>query len=236
MLRTDADRRLTLIFDADDTLWENNIYFERAIAEFVTLLNHSALTPPEVRDVLDRVERITIGTQGYGAESFALSLAETFRELAEGDVTEEDVSRVQALGKRILTQEKELLPDVESTLAELGQRHSMAILTKGNLEEQQLKVERSGLIHYFAHVDVVVEKNLETYDRLTRSHGWNPATTWMIGNSPKSDINPALAAGLNAVYIPHSATWSLEQQDIDEPDNPARFLTLHCFADLLAHF
>ena len=225
-----------LIFDADDTLWENNIYFERAIAEFVTLLNHSALTPPEVREVLDRIEHTTIGKQGYGAESFAQSLSETFRELAEGDVTEEDVSRVQALGTRILTQEKELLPDVERTLAELGRRHTMAVLTKGHLEEQQLKVERSGLIHYFAYVDVVVEKNLETYGRLARSHGWNPAATWMIGNSPKSDINPALAAGLNAVYIPHSATWSLEKQDIEVPADSARFLTLHCFADLLVHF
>ena len=231
-----AGDRHHLIFDADDTLWENNIYFERAIAEFVALLNHSALTPPEVREVLDRIERTTIGIQGYGAESFAHSLSETFRELAEGDVTEEDVARVQALGKRILTQEKELLPDVESTLAKLGQRHTMAILTKGNLEEQQLKVERSGLIHYFAHVDVVVEKDVDTYDRLARSHGWNPATTWMIGNSPKSDINPALAAGLNAVYIPHSATWSLEQQDIEEPDDPARLMTLHRFAELLSHF
>ena len=225
-----------LVFDADDTLWENNIYFERAIAEFVALLNHSALTPPEVREVLDRIERTTIGVKGNGAESFAHSLSETFRELAEGDVTEEDVARVQALGKRILTQEKELLPDVESTLAELGKRHTMAILTKGNLEEQHLKVERSGLITYFAHVDIVDEKNLETYARLTRSHGWNPATTWMIGNSPKSDINPALAAGLNAVYIHHSATWSLEHQDIEEPDDPARFMTLHRFADLLVHF
>ncbi len=235
-MRTYAGSGHHLIFDADDTLWENNIYFERAIAEFVALLNHSALTPPEVREVLDRIERTTIGIQGYGAESFAHSLSETFRELAEGDVTEEDVARVQALGKRILTQEKELLPDVESTLANLGQRHTMAILTKGNLEEQQLKVERSGLIHYFAHVDVVVEKDVDTYSRLARSHGWNPATTWMIGNSPKSDINPALAAGLNAVYIPHSATWSLEHQDIEEPDDPARLMTLHRFAELLSHF
>jgi putative hydrolase of the HAD superfamily len=225
-----------LIFDADDTLWENNIYFERAIAEFVALLNHSALTPAEVREVLDRIERTTIDRQGYGAESFAHSLAETFRELAEGDVTEEDVARVQALGKRILTQEKELLPDVEGTLAELSERHSMAILTKGNLEEQQLKVERSGLVHYFAHVDVVAEKDVDTYRRLAHSHGWNPATTWMIGNSPKSDINPALAAGLNAVYIPHSATWSFEHQDLEEPDDPARLMSLRRFADLLLHF
>ena len=225
-----------LIFDADDTLWENNIYFERSIAEFVTLLNHSALTPPEVREVLDRIERTTIGVKGYGAESFAHSLAETFRELAEGDVTDEDVARVEALGKRILTQEKEILPDVESTLAELGKRHTMAILTKGNLEEQELKVERSGLVHYFAHVNVVVEKDVETYRRLAESHGWNPATTWMIGNSPKSDINPALAAGLNAVYIPHSSTWSFEHQDLAEPDDPGRFMTLRRFAELLAHF
>jgi putative hydrolase of the HAD superfamily len=235
-VRTDADRRLTLIFDADDTLWENNIYFERAIAEFVTLVNHSSLTPPEVREVLDRIERTTIGVKGYGAESFAHSLAETFRELAEGDVTNEDVARVEALGLRILTQEKELLTGVESTLAQLSRRHSMAILTKGNLEEQQLKVERSGLVPYFTHADVVAEKDVETYHRLARSHGWNPATTWMIGNSPKSDINPALAAGLNAVYIPHSATWSLEHQDLEEPDDPARLMTLHRFADLLLHF
>lgn len=233
-----ADKRgpLHLIFDADDTLWENNIYFEQAIAEFVALLDHSTLTPPEVRAVLNRIEHATIGAHGYGAAGFAHSLAETFRELAEGDVTDADVERVRALGVRILTQEKEIIPDVETTLADLGLRHTLALLTKGNQEEQELKVERSGLAGCFAHIEIVAEKETEVYRRLAEIHGWRPTTTWMIGNSPKSDINPALAAGLNAVFIPHHATWSMEHQDISHPDDPARLLTLTRFADLLTHF
>ncbi len=237
-VRSGAHERgpLQLIFDADDTLWENNIYFEQAIAEFVALLDHSTLTPPEVRAVLNRIEHATIGAYGYGAAGFAHSLSETFRELAEGDVMDADVERVRALGVRILTQEKEILPDVETTLADLGQRHTLAILTKGNQDEQELKVERSGLAGYFAHIEIVAEKETEVYRRLAAVHGWRPTTTWMIGNSPKSDINPALAAGLNAVYIPHHATWSMEHQDIAHPDDPARLLTLARFADLLTHF
>jgi putative hydrolase of the HAD superfamily len=225
-----------LIFDADDTLWENNIYFEQAIAEFVTLLGHSTLTPLEVREVLNRIEHATIGVHGYGAAGFAHSLAETFRELAEGDVSDADVERIRTLGVRILTQEKEIIPDVESTLAELGRRHTLAILTKGNQEEQELKVERSGLAGYFAHIEIVAEKETATYQQLAGSHGWRPGTTWMIGNSPKSDINPALAAGLNAVYIPHHATWSMEHQEIAHPDDPSRLLTLTRFPELLDHF
>lgn len=235
-VRTQADGRLALIFDADDTLWENNIYFEQAIAEFVALLDHSTLTPPEVRAVLNRIEHATIGVHGYGATGFAHSLAETFRELAEGDVSEADVGRVRALGVRILSQEKEIIADVEATLAAMGRRHTLAILTKGNREEQELKVERSGLAGYFAHVEIVAEKETATYRRLSELHDWRPSTTWMIGNSPKSDVNPALAAGLNAVYIPHRATWSMEHQDIEYPEDPARLLTLGRFAELLNHF
>jgi len=227
---------LHLIFDADDTLWENNIYFEQAIAEFVALLDHSTLTPPEVRAVLNRIEHATIGAHGYGAAGFAHSLAETFRELAEGDVTDADVERVRALGVRILTQEKEILPDVETTLAELGRRHTLAILTKGNQEEQELKVERSGIAGYFAHIEIVAEKETEVYRRLADIHGWWPTTTWMIGNSSKSDINPALAAGLNAVYIPHHATWSMEHQDIETPNDAGRLVTISRFSDLLGYF
>ncbi len=228
--------RQHLVFDADDTLWENNIYFERAIAEFVALLDHSTLTPPEVREVLDRIEHATIGVHGYGAAGFAHSLAETFRALAEGDVEETEIEGVRKLGKRLLTQEKELLPDVEATLRDLGQRHTLAILTKGAQDEQEVKIERSGLAGYFAHVEIVAEKNAATYERLAGIHGWDPATTWMIGNSPKSDINPALAAGLNAVFIPHCATWSLEHQEIAPPDDSGRLLPLMRFAELLEHF
>lgn len=225
-----------LVFDADDTLWENNIYFEQAIAEFVSLLDHSTLSPAEVRAVLDQIEHTTIGVHGYGAESFARSLSGTFRDLAEGDVSDEDVARVRALGRRILEQDMQLLPGVNATLAELATRHSLAIVTKGHHDEQELKVERSGIARYFTHVDIVPEKNTDTYLRLTRAHGWTPESTWMIGNSPKSDINPALAAGLNAVFIPHPATWSFEAQDVQEPADPSRLRRLPRFADLVTIF
>ena len=226
--------RQHLIVDADDTLWENNLYFERAFEEFVEFLDHSALSPEEVRAVLDAIELANRQTQGYGAENFARNLRQCYQHLAERAIAEADLERVMGFARRILEQPIELLPGVEETLPYLAGRHDLLLFTKGHPAEQKLKVERSGLGRCFLHTAIVKEKDVASYRGLVEQCGLDPARTWMIGNSPRSDINPALALGLHAVYIPHRLTWSLETEEIRH--GAGRLLVLGRFSELRDHF
>jgi putative hydrolase of the HAD superfamily len=227
--------RRFLVFDADDTLWENNIYFERAFDDFVEFLNHSTLTPAQVRDVLNEIELVNSKIHGYGAKNFGRNLQEAYHHLAEREIREDHLAHVMSLAERILEQPLELIDGVEETLQYLASRHDLTLFTKGHPEEQRLKVDRSGLGAYFGHTAIVKEKDAAAYLRLVEERALDPARTWMIGNSPKSDINPALEAGLNAVLVPHPHTWVLEHQDLrDAPDE--RLLRIETISDLRRHF
>ena len=228
--------RQTLLIDADDTLWENNIYFERAIASFISYLDHRVHTPEQVRGHLNACERVTIAKHGYGLKSFRRSLVDCFEQLSGGPITPERHARIISFADAIASQDIELLAGVEHTLQELAKHHRLILVTKGNPEEQHDKVERSGLRGFFAAVEVPHEKTAAIYRELAERHGCDPANTWMIGNSPKSDINPALAAGLGAVFIPHDFTWVLEHEVLDASADPARLLELKTFHELLEHF
>ena len=223
-----------LIFDADDTLWENNIYFERAFDDFCEFLDHSELDPKQVRDVLNEIELVNAKIHGYGSKNFGLNLQQAYRHLSEREIREDDLRHVMSLAERILEQPLEVIEGVEDTLAELRGRHDLTLFTKGHPEEQRLKVDRSGLGHFFAHTAIVKEKDSAAYLRLVSERGFDPKDTWMIGNSPKSDINPALEAGLNAVLVPHPHTWVLEHQDLR--DGGHRLRVVEKFGDLLGHF
>jgi putative hydrolase of the HAD superfamily len=219
-----------LIFDADDTLWENNIYFERAFDDFCDFLNHSTLTPPQVRDVLNEIELVNARIHGYGAVNFGKNLQQAYQHLAERHVAPGDLEHIMSLAERILEQPVELIDGVEETLAELASRHDLTLFTKGHPDEQRMKVDRSGLGRYFAHTAIVKEKDAAAYRKLADERGFEHARTWMIGNSPKSDINPALEAGLNAVLVPHAHTWVLERQDLRPTEG--RFQQVGKFSDL----
>ncbi len=227
---------LTLLFDADDTLWENNIYFERAIASFISYLDHRVHTREEVREHLNVCERATIAKHGYGLQSFRRSLITCFEQLTDREITPDVHQRVVSFAESIATAEIELLPGVAETLAELKTRHRLLLVTKGNPEEQHDKLERSGLAEHFAGVEVLAEKHEDAYKSLAEKHACEARTTWMIGNSPRSDINPALAAGLNTVFIPHDFTWVLEHETLDQPAEPGRLLELSAFPELLKRF
>ena len=223
-----------LLIDADDTLWENNIYFERAFEEFVAFLGHSSLTPSQVRTVLDEIEEANSRIHGYGSLSFGRNLRQCYEHLAEGEVSPEDLSTVMGFARRILECPMEVIEGVAETLEHLSLRCDLTLFTKGNPEEQKLKIERSGLGGFFAHTAIVTEKDAAAYRRLVSERGMDPKRTWMVGNSPKSDINPALEAGLGAVFIPHAHTWVLERQPVH--DGHPRLLTLERFSDLKTHF
>ncbi|HLJ48329.1 MAG TPA: HAD hydrolase-like protein [Bryobacteraceae bacterium] len=230
-----ADRlRQYLIIDADDTLWENNIYFERAFDDFCEFLDHSRLSALEIRAVLDEIEIVNARVHGYGSKSFGRNLTECYQHLVEREIWSDDIATVMRFAERILEQPIEPIDGVQETLEYLSARHDLTLFTKGDPEEQKLKVDRSGLGVYFGHTAIVKEKNIAAYHALVSERGLAEGETWMVGNSPKSDINPALAAGLNAVFIPHAHTWRLEHEEVQT--GPGKFLQLESFADLRRHF
>ena len=229
-------RGQTLLIDADDTLWENNIYFERAIAAFVSYLNHHQYSPAEERQALNAVERETILAHGYGLHSFSRSLLACFERLSAEPVTEEKRERVLGFARAIADQEIELLPGVEATLVDLATRHRLILMTKGDQAEQADKLARSGLACHFFAVEIVPEKEPAAYRAVMMRHELQPHACWMIGNSPRSDINPALAAGLHAVFLFHKDTWVLERAEIAAAPPGQHLIELDSFARLCAIF
>ncbi len=226
--------RQHLIFDADDTLWENNIYFEEAFDRFCDFLAHSSMTPQQVRAVLDEIEIVNAKVHGYGSRNFARNLATCFEHLAERDISPRDFETVKQFAYQILERPVELIEGVAETVAQLAERHDLTLFTKGDPEEQTMKIDASGLRRYFQHTAIVKEKNEGAYRELTAARGFDAGKTWMIGNSPKSDINPALAAGLSAVFVPHERTWSLELQAL--PQEHPRLLRVEGIRELTSHF
>jgi len=225
-----------LLIDADDTLWENNIYFERAIGDFISFLNHHRYTPDEVRHILYDIERENIKQHGYGMHSFAEALVICFEKLSVAPVTPELHHTIRGIAYKIAEHPMEFLPQVPETVADLSQRHRLFMVTKGHIAEQLGKVERSGLREFFTAIEVVSEKNAETYRTVVDKFGLVKDVTWMIGNSPRSDINPALEAGLHAVFVPHDNTWMLERDELRSHATDGRLLRVQSFGALRQHF
>jgi putative hydrolase of the HAD superfamily len=226
----------TLLIDADDTLWENNIYFERAIASFISFLNHREYSPVQIREVLNEVEGECIISHGYGLQSFVRALIRTFERLAVEPLTPALHETIHGFAHAIALQPIETLAGVPETLRYLSQRHRLILMTKGEAAEQSGKVDRSGLKEYFSAVEIVAEKNRGSYQQVISKHALHARSTWMVGNSPKSDINPALAAGINAVFVPHGNTWILEHEELASAKAPLRLLVVESFPKLAEHF
>lgn len=228
--------RQTLLIDADDTLWENNVYFERAIAQFISFLNHRERSGFEVREILNDVERECIVSHGYGLHSFTHALVKTFERLSVEPLTPALHQTIHGFSRTIAEQPVQILPRVPETLDYLSTRHNLILVTKGDLTEQAGKVERSGLKQFFSEVEIVAEKHVSEYRAILARHDLLCEFTWMVGNSPKSDINPALGAGLNAVFVPHDETWILEHEELAEPEPPSKLLVVNKFSELASYF
>ena len=226
----------TLLIDADDTLWENNIYFERAIVNFISFLNHKEYSSEQVRAVIDDVERECIMSHGYGLHSFAHALARAFERLSVEPITPSLHEAITGITQTIAKHPIEIRAGVLETLDYLAGKHRLILMTKGAHAEQSSKVERSGLKQFFSTVEIVAEKDEPTYHSVVSKYELTRDITWMIGNSPKSDINPALAAGLNAVFIPHDYTWVLEHEDMEKATPPCQLLVVENFAELKEYF
>jgi putative hydrolase of the HAD superfamily len=184
--------------------------------------------------VLDEIEEANSKIHGYGSLNFGRNLRQCYQHLAEREVRQEDLKTVMGFAERILECPMEVIEGVPETLEYLSLRHDLTLFTKGHPDEQKLKVDRSGLGAFFHHTAIVKEKDPAAYRRLVEERSMDPDHAWMIGNSPKSDVNPALEAGLNAVFVPHAHTWVLEKQEIRP--GKGRLLVVERFTDLQAHF
>jgi putative hydrolase of the HAD superfamily len=227
-------RDQVLIFDADDTLWEFNHLFERVIDDYLDWLAQPSQSGEDIRAALLDIEAANAAAHGYGTHVFLRSLRDCFLHLNERPATDDEMAAIDALAVPLLEHHVTPLPGVVETLTALATRHRLLLLTKGATDEQQGKIDASALAPHFEHVHIVAEKDVDTYRDLTRRHDLDPATSWMIGNSPKSDIAPARAAGLRAVFIPNVNTWALEHTELDPGDDG--ILRLDRIGELLDHF
>jgi putative hydrolase of the HAD superfamily len=201
-----------IAFDADDTLWHTEHIYAEAEAKFLQLMAHYH-TPEWIQQRLHDTEIRNLQHFGYGIKSYVLSLIETAVELSEGRVTGVDIQVLVDVGKEMLAVEVELLDHVADIVRDLAQRYTLMLITKGDLFEQEGKIARSGLAGYFRHIDVVSDKNRDSYHDLLSKHHIAAEGFMMIGNSLRSDIWPVLELGGSAVYIPYRVTWAHEVID-----------------------
>jgi len=225
----------TILIDADDTLWENNVYFERAIERFYELLGATDANRAVIRERINEEERRIIAEFGYGLLTFEVALQRAFVGLAAHMPPARGIQAIRALAQEIADEPIAMLEGVESTLRYLAARHRLVLMTKGDYAEQTAKLRASGIEPFFERVFVVAEKHALAYEGALRQLSAAPEQSWMVGNSPKSDINPALEAGMNAVLIPHPQTWVLEHDEVVlRPGR--RCLTLPRIAELCEYF
>ena len=199
-----------IAFDADDTLWVNEPYFQATERQFCALLE-PYLPHDEVSAALLKNEIKNIPIYGYGVKGFMLSMLETALQVSENQVDTTTIEKIIALGKEMLNQEIELLDGVQDVLKSLYGKYKLVVATKGDLLDQERKLHRSGLAKYFHHIEIMSEKDEASYQKLLQHLDIQADAFLMIGNSVKSDILPVLAIGGHAYHVPYHTTWALEQ-------------------------
>ncbi len=228
--------RPALILDADDTLWENNIFYEKATDDFAARMAREGFDPDQARQTFTQIEHERVLLVGYAPREFAHSMVIAYRLLCEQSSRPplpKVEAAVEAIGLGVVDYPILLLEGVAETLPQLHLRCRLFLLTKGDLQVQRRKIDRSGLAHYFESLHVVPEKGPQVLKELVARHKLDPNATWMVGNSPRSDVNPALEAGIGAIHIPYAVPWSFEQVPLTDP---TRVITLRRFSDLLTLF
>jgi putative hydrolase of the HAD superfamily len=206
----------TIGFDADDTLWQNETFFRMTQERFADLLSDHA-EPGHLRARLLEAERRNLGHYGFGIKGFMLSMIETAIEVTEARVPSSVIAEILAAGQEMLAHPIELLPHAEEVVRTLSRDRRLILITKGDLLDQERKLAQSGLGELFDAVEIVSEKTPAVYSRAFASGG--PERAMMIGNSMRSDVLPALAAGAWGVFVPHGLTWEIEHAAAPE-DHP----------------
>jgi putative hydrolase of the HAD superfamily len=219
----------TIALDADDTLWHNESIFHLTQDNYVNLLKDYG-EPDHMRARLLEVEIKNLKLYGYGVKSFTLSMIETAIDLTRGAVPARTIAEILNLGRAMLEHPVEPLPGVAETLEALKDGYKLVMVTKGDLMNQEQKLARSGLGDYFQAIEIVSEKDANTYRRIVARQGVPPEATVMIGNSMKSDVLPALEAGLWGIHIPYHITWAHE--NAEPPSDSPRFAKLETIGDV----
>lgn len=220
-------------FDADDTLWLNEVHYRNTEAQFVKLME-PWLTEREARKELFRHEMQTLGLYGYGAKSFTLSMISSAISISNGQVESDVIRQIVELGKTLINVPLELLDNVADVLARLDQDYKLIVATKGDLLDQERKLRNSNLEQYFHHVEIMSDKAPDNYRKLIRHLDINPEEFLMIGNSLKSDVIPPLDIGSGAIHIPYHMTW--EHEHVSDTSDIQPYMTLNSFHDLLEVF
>lgn len=202
-------------FDADDTLWQNETFFRMTEQRFTELLSEHGEHHVISARLLE-AERRNLRFYGYGVKGFTLSMIETAVEVTRGEVSAAVIAEILSFGRQMLQNPVETLPGVHDTLDELAGKYRIILITKGDLFDQERKLAQSGLGDYFNAVEIVSEKTVETYERIFSRYGDGARRAMMVGNSLKSDVVPAIAAGSWGVHVPHELTWALEHEEAPE--------------------
>lgn len=200
----------TIAFDGDDTLWHNESLFSMTQDRFRALLAH-AVDPADIDRRLLEAERANLRVYGYGIKGFVLSMIETAVDLTDGRIGGRDIQSLIDFGKAMLDHPVDLLDGVAEVVEALSGRHRLLLITKGDLFDQESKIARSGLAERFDAVEIVSEKDPDTYRRVLDRHGVEPGRFVMVGNSVRSDVLPVLAVGGHAVHVPYAITWAHEE-------------------------
>ena len=210
-------------FDADDTLWVNETYFRDAESEFAKLLNRFE-TENKIDQELFKMEMKNLPVYGYGVKGFVLSMVEMALELSNNTVSNKTIEKILEIGKDMINKPVELLDGVEEVLEDLSKKYKLIVATKGDLLDQERKLEKSGLLDYFHHIEVLSDKKEDNYSKLLEAF-------LMVGNSLKSDILPLINIKAHAVHVPFHTTWAHEQ--VTEKDtNGKDYKTLKSLLDL----
>ncbi len=218
-------------FDADDTLWDHERYYQLTQARFVELLRDYADTT-HLTEHLVAAERRNLLHYGFGVKGFTLSMIEAAIEVTEGNVPGRVLKHVLRAGRAMLNHPIEPLPGALETLAALAPGHKLVLITKGDLFDQERKLAASGLGDYFAAVEIVSDKSVATYERIFSRHGDGPARAMMVGNSLRSDVVPSLRAGAWGVHVPTEYIWAYDNDE--EPADQPRFRRVQSLAALPA--
>jgi putative hydrolase of the HAD superfamily len=213
-----AGRITTIGFDADDTLWQNETFYRMTQDRFAELLSDYT-DPDPLHARLLEAERRNLGHYGFGIKGFMLSMIETAIEVTERRVPASVIAEILTAGQEMLAHPIELLPGAEDTVRRLAESHTLVLITKGDLLDQERKLAQSGLGECFDAVEIVSDKRAPVYSRAFATHGDGAASAMMIGNSMKSDVLPAIEAGAWGVFVPHGLTWELEHAKAPE-DHP----------------
>ncbi|MEQ8243803.1 HAD family hydrolase [Fulvivirga sp.] len=220
-------------FDADDTLWVNENYFREAEGEFVKLMSIYG-SEEDTMKILFEIEMQNLGIYGFGIKGFMLAMTEAAGRISKGKVTSTEIDKILDLGKAMLNKPVELLDKVEDILKKVQQKYKVILATKGDLLDQQRKLEKSGLEKYFHHIEVMSDKKVKDYQKLIKHLDIRPEEFLMVGNSLKSDILPVIEIGGKAIYVPYEITW-LHEQAAPEDQHNDKYVEVAKLHEVLEH-